>query len=243
MRKILFVVVLTLGLASVLWHVKNRSLPTLTPSEVVSEEVIKQEVHHERHQQLIAPHHTEHLKSEEIKAGGIITANKIAPAQTTDNESEDEEYETLKRSSQEILKILENKKTNPDSEFAAAKPADFSTWRGGTYSGYYQDTLNNISIAIFFDDAGKLSELTCIQMPDGQFTLPPKLELRFGSEDTLLVKVDQKYYIRMGQEHRGKTRYNIGKLYEKTGSSWQFVKDFEAVENHVKKILDPCEFK
>ncbi|NUN07484.1 MAG: hypothetical protein HUU57_17195 [Bdellovibrio sp.] len=70
MKKVIFVIVLTLGLASVLWHAKKTSLPTLTPSEVVSEDVIKREVHHERHQQLIAPHHAEHLKSEEIKAAG-----------------------------------------------------------------------------------------------------------------------------------------------------------------------------
>ena len=70
LRKILFVIVLTFGLASVLWHAKKRSMPTLTPNEIVSEEVIQKEVNHERHQQLIAPHHTEHLKSEEIKAGG-----------------------------------------------------------------------------------------------------------------------------------------------------------------------------
>lgn len=78
MRKILFVVVLTLGLASVLWHVKKKPMPTLSPSEVVSEDVIKQEVHGERHQQLIAPHHSEHPKSEEIKASGTTSHEEIA---------------------------------------------------------------------------------------------------------------------------------------------------------------------
>ena len=82
MRKILFVVVLTLGLASVLWHAKKTSLPTLTPNEVVSEDIIKQEVHHERHQQLIAPHHAEHLKTEEIKAAGVLSDAPVKPEKT-----------------------------------------------------------------------------------------------------------------------------------------------------------------
>lgn len=76
MKIAIFTILLTLGLANILWNTNKKKPEPIAPSEVVSEQMIKQDIHTERHHQLIAPHHTEPQKTSEITVKGSVVNSK-----------------------------------------------------------------------------------------------------------------------------------------------------------------------